>query len=253
MTLPEMHLAEEAVTAYVDGLLSPSADERARRHLGGCPECRADVDAQREIRSLLGGAPDPTLPPGLFDRLMDVPMTAPLGGPGSDDAELVLSADGAHLGWAPVRRSGFGPRLVERTRADRIAEPVGAGAPLVAATATAFAPVRRPAAPAVVSRPAGRTGPGRPAVPVSMPRRLRRHRRGLAVSLAGLAFGVIASAGTGAAPGTAAPAPGTVLPGQTPAQLTTVSNRSPLQATTFSFSRSSGSTDLVTDRAAAPR
>ncbi|HEX6756315.1 MAG TPA: zf-HC2 domain-containing protein, partial [Mycobacteriales bacterium] len=26
------------MTAYVDGLLSPAADERARRHLAGCAE-----------------------------------------------------------------------------------------------------------------------------------------------------------------------------------------------------------------------
>jgi hypothetical protein len=190
-------------------------------------------------------------------------MTADLGG-GPDDADLVLFADGGQLGWAPARHSRFGPRLVERTR---LVEPVGAGAPLGAATAMAAslagpagpagpagaAAHRRPAVPVSASRPTGGSGPGRISVPVTVPRRLPRHRRSLAVSLAGLAFGVIASAAGTAAPSTAAPATGTVSPGQVPAQLATVVSRSPLQASTFSFSRSSRATELVADRATRPR
>jgi hypothetical protein len=246
VTLPEVHLAEEAVVAYVDGLLSPPAHDRAQRHLAGCAECRADVDVQRQVRALLRGSDGPSLPSGLLGRLMDVPMTADLGS-GPLDAELVI--DGDRLGWAaPAGRPAFGPRLVERTRT---VEPVGAGAPvgaLAAMAAAVPAGSRRPAATATASRPAGSAGPGRTGVGVAVPRRLRRHSRGLAVSLAGLAFGVIASAAATGASGAAAPTSGTVVPGQTPPQLATVgSNRSPLQATTFSFSRSSGRSNLVAD------
>jgi anti-sigma factor RsiW len=232
VTLHEVHLAEEAVVAYVDGLLSPSAAARAERHLVGCAECCADVAAQREMRSFLRGSGGPALPTGLMSRLLDVPMTADLGS-GPLDAELVV--DGDRIGWAaPTRRAPSGPRLVERTRT---VEPVGAGAPIGAMAAVA----RRPVAAAPSSRPSGSSGPGRPAV--GMPRRLRRHRRGLAVSLAGLAFGVIASAAATGTPGAAGPAPGTVVPGQPPTQITVGGN--PLQATTFSFNRSSGRSALV--------
>lgn len=233
MTLPEVHLAEEAVVAYVDGLLPSSAAARAERHLAGCAECCADVAAQREMRAFLRGSGGPSLPTGLLGRLLDVPMTADLGS-GPLDAELVI--DGDRLGWAaPARRPASGPRVVERTRT---VEPVGAGAPL-GAVATM---VRRPTAPPP-SRPAGSTGPGRAAVGV--PRRLRS--RGLAVSLAGLAFGVIASAAATGTTGAAGPTSGTVVPGQPPTQITVGGN--PLQATTFSFNRASGRSALMADPA----
>lgn len=185
MTLPESHLAEDALTAYVDGMLSRSADCRAARHLHGCPECRAAVDAGREAKVLLAATPDPDLPTGLLARLLDVPMTADLGVP-----DGVLAVDGADLGWAsgPAPEE---PRVVERR----------------VATATATAPARpRPSVrPVGAARPANRGA------------RARRTRRGLAVSLAGLAFGVIASAATAPATGSAAPRPG--IPGSTPAPL----------------------------------
>ena len=87
MTLPDLHLSEDALAAYVDGILSPAADERAAKHLRSCAECRAAVDVEREAKALLGAAPDPSLPAGLMARLLDVPMTADLGGdrPGAGD------------------------------------------------------------------------------------------------------------------------------------------------------------------------
>jgi len=108
VTLPELHLAEEALAAYADGRLSPSADERAARHLRFCAECRAAVDAEREAKALLGAAPDPALPAGLLARLLDVPMTADLGG-----TDRVLAFDGTELGWT-TERAPEEPRVVER-------------------------------------------------------------------------------------------------------------------------------------------
>jgi hypothetical protein len=219
VTLPDVHLAEEALAAYVDGVLSPGADERAERHLRGCAECRAEVDAQREAKALVAAAPDPQLPAGLLAKLLDVPMTADLGG---GDRVLVVAGD--ELGWATGLAAGpEDPRLVERTRA---ATPAAPGT----------APSGRRSG--VAARPAGASGPGRPPRPsATLARaadRSRRRRRGLAVSLAGLAFGVIASAASTTAPGTAAPArPGT---GSAPAQLV-VGPSVPLQANTFQFSR----------------
>ena len=220
MTLPDVHLAEEALAAYVDGVLSPSADDRAERHLRGCAECRAAVEAQREAKTLIAAAADPELPAGLLAKLLAVPMTADLGG-----GDRVLAVAGDELGWATdlaVRPAD--PRLVERTRT---AAPAGPG----------IAPSGRRSGAA--ARPAGRSGPGRqPRPPATVARGARRsrRRRGLAVSLAGLAFGVIASAASSTAPGTAAPPRTGTGPASSPTQLV-VSRSVPLDMSTLHFSR----------------
>jgi hypothetical protein len=197
VTLPDLHLAEEALAAYVDGLLSPSADDRASRHLRACAECRAEVDAGREAKALLAATPDPVLPAGLLARLLDVPMSAPL-----DVPDGPLAVDGESF--------GFGGRVVERR-----------------ATAPAPARPRGSVRPMGAARPAGRSARG------------RRTRRGLVVSLAGLAFGVIASAATTTAPGSAAPA----RPGEAPGPQTVrlqVGTTSPMDAgRTFLFRNNS--------------
>ena len=102
MTLPDLHLAEDALAAYVDGILAPAADERAARHLRSCAECREAVDAEREAKALLGASPDPLLPAGLMARLLDVPMTADIG-----VTDRILAIDGDELGWSTGRHSGW--------------------------------------------------------------------------------------------------------------------------------------------------
>ncbi|HST67765.1 MAG TPA: zf-HC2 domain-containing protein, partial [Mycobacteriales bacterium] len=181
MTLPDLHLGEDALVAYVDGMLSPAADERAAKHLRSCAECQAMIDAEREAKALLGATPDPGLPAGLLARLLDVPMTADLGSPALGTPDRVLAVDGDSFGWS-TGGSPF-PHVVERR-----------------ATAPAPARARAGVRPSGAARPAGRSV------------RSRRTRRGLAVSLAGLAFGVIASAATTTAPGSAAPS----RPGEAP-------------------------------------
>jgi len=219
VTLPDVHLAEEALAAYADGVLSATAAERAERHLRSCAACRAEVDAQREAKALMAAAPDPELPPGLLARLLDVPMTADLGG-----GDRVLAVAGDEFGWAtdPASRPED-PRLVERTRT---VAPTGPGA----------APTGRRSG--VAARPAGASGPGRqPRPPATVARgtgRVRRRRRGLAMSLAGLAFGVIASAASTTAPGSAAPPRTGTAPG--PSSVV-VSRNVPLDMNTLRLNR----------------
>jgi anti-sigma factor RsiW len=216
VTLPELHLAEEALAAYADGRLSPSADERAARHLRFCAECRAAVDAEREAKALLGAAPDPALPAGLLARLLDVPMTADLGG-----TDRVLAFDGTELGWT-TERAPEEPRVVERR-------------------ATAAAPGRRhdQVRPVGAARPAARSG------------RSRRTRRGIAVSLAGLAFGVIASAATSSVTGSAAPRPAS--PGSIPDQRVTVGTGTSMDLTrSFPFRRPASTTPALVPTAPTP-
>lgn len=218
MTLPDVHLAEEALAAYVDGVLSPAAAERAERHLRSCAECRTAAEAEREAKVLVAAAPDPELPAGLLARLLEVPMTADLGGP----PDLVLAVDHGELGWAASGRSArpVEPRVVERSRTTGPATGTGAG--------------RRPSG---AARPAGPAGAGAPSRRGSVVRP-RRGRRGLAVSLAGLAFGVLASAASTGGTGTAAPARPGSAPGQVPAQLVVgPSARASMEAGTIRFDR----------------
>ena len=192
MTLPDLHLSEDALAAYVDRTLSATADDRAARHLRSCAECRTAVDVEREAKALLGAAPDPSLPAGLMARLLDVPMTADLGG-----TDQVLAIDGDRLGWS-TGSTNSDTRVVERRAA-------------------------APARPRPQVRPAGATRPaGRSA-------RARRTRRGLAVSLAGLAFGVIASAASAGA-GAAATARVGDVPGPSSTRLV-VGSTAPMDVT----------------------
>jgi Putative zinc-finger len=209
VTLPELHLSEDALAAYVDGILAPGADERAAKHLRSCAECRAAVDAEREAKALLGAAPDPDLPAGLLARLLDVPMTADIGDTGVGGADRILAIDGEKLGW-----STGDTRVVERR-------------------ATAPARPRPQVRPAGAPRPAGRSA------------RSRRARRGLAFSLAGLAFGVIASATSTTGAGSAAPA----RPGEVPGSSTTrlvVGSTAPMDVSrAFLFRRPAGGGTLT--------
>jgi Putative zinc-finger len=192
VTLPDLHLSEDALAAYVDRTLSSTADDRAARHLRSCAECRRAVDVEREAKALLGAAPDPRLPAGLMARLLDVPMTADLGG-----TDQVLAIDGDRLGWS-TGSTNSDTRVVER-RAAVPARP------------------RPQVRPAGAARPAGRSA------------RARRTRRGLAVSLAGLAFGVIASAASAGA-GAAATARVGDVPGPSSTRLV-VGSTAPMDVT----------------------
>lgn len=180
MTFPDVHLAGEAVAAFVDGELGSVAQVRARAHLDRCTECRRAVDEQREVSRRVSGAPEPQLPAGLLRALREIPMTADLG-----PADMVLAVDhgGLVFGTASTRLLDppvpSGPR---RTGSQPSGPPPGfrpSGLPPVT-------PARRgPQDGRPGSYPASRA-PGRA-------RRASRTRRALAGAVAGLAFGVFAA------------------------------------------------------------
>lgn len=103
MSIPESHLAQEAIAALVDGELSGGAANRAARHLTGCAQCRMAVAAQREAKDALQHDVDVAVPGDLLSRLQAIPFTA--SGPGSGLGSLSagaegLTATGAGGSWA---------------------------------------------------------------------------------------------------------------------------------------------------------
>ncbi len=98
MSIPESHLAQEAIAALVDGELSGGAANRAARHLTGCTQCRLAVQAQREAKAALQRDADVAVPGDLLSRLNAIPFTADVpngGGLGG------LSAGGGGLTAGP--------------------------------------------------------------------------------------------------------------------------------------------------------
>ncbi|MGY1743982.1 anti-sigma factor family protein [Blastococcus sp. SYSU D00695] len=85
MSLPESHLAQEAIAALVDGELGSGPAARAARHLTGCASCRLAVQAQREAKEALHRATDVAVPGDLLSRLREIPFTTdvPGAGPGA--------------------------------------------------------------------------------------------------------------------------------------------------------------------------
>src|SRR5674536_74046 len=69
------HLGDLAA-AVVDGELGHDARDRALAHLAGCLPCRADVDAQRQIKARLGAMERSDVPSTLAARLAAVPGAA---------------------------------------------------------------------------------------------------------------------------------------------------------------------------------
>lgn len=80
MSIPESHLAQEAIAALVDGELGAGPAGRAARHLSGCAQCRMAVQAQREAKDALHSCADVTVPGDLIDRLRAIPFTAEIPG-----------------------------------------------------------------------------------------------------------------------------------------------------------------------------
>ncbi|GAA4740024.1 hypothetical protein GCM10023328_21390 [Modestobacter marinus] len=114
MSIPESHLAQEAIAALVDGELSGGAANRAARHLAGCVQCRMAVTAQREAKDALRRGVDVAVPGDLLSRLQAIPFTAagPGGGLGSLSAGAEgLTATGAGGSWAiPLAPAEDAPR-----------------------------------------------------------------------------------------------------------------------------------------------
>ena len=82
MSIPESHLAQEAIAALVDGELPAGPAGRAARHLSGCVQCRVAVEAQREAKEALHGSRDVAVPGDLMSRLCAIPFTTDVPGSG---------------------------------------------------------------------------------------------------------------------------------------------------------------------------
>jgi hypothetical protein len=146
MSIPESHLAQEAIAALVDGELSGGAAGRAARHLGGCAQCRMAVAAQREAKSALQRDVDLTVPGDLLSRLKAIPFTADVPGSGGLGT-LSAGADGLTLSgsggsWAiplappepPTRPDTGGGRWLRRGMTGAALAGIGLGVAVLAVT-----------------------------------------------------------------------------------------------------------------------
>jgi anti-sigma factor RsiW len=95
MSLPESHLAQEAIAALVDGELTAGPAGRAARHLAGCLQCRLAVEAQREAKEALHDSRDVVVPGDLMSRLCAIPFTTEVSGPGGQGlGDMAAGPDG---------------------------------------------------------------------------------------------------------------------------------------------------------------
>jgi anti-sigma factor RsiW len=121
------HLHELAA-ALADGELDHDARDRAFAHLAGCAQCRADVDVQRRMKSLLANQPDPAPSAELLARL-----SAVTAGPWSTERD---TAGAAPRSRRARRRAG----RVRSARAPRLTRPrAAAGAVTVVGAALGLA------------------------------------------------------------------------------------------------------------------
>ncbi|MEB3365999.1 zf-HC2 domain-containing protein [Saccharopolyspora mangrovi] len=123
--LPEQHLALDALVAFVDGELSPSAHDRAVAHLAGCPACAADAAAQRQARAAVRAADTPSVSPQLLQALQAIPSSAELP---AQPENLALTSDGQLVTVSRpnrVKRFGGGPVLGSSTPLGGSQQPLG--------------------------------------------------------------------------------------------------------------------------------
>ncbi|MBW0125124.1 zf-HC2 domain-containing protein, partial [Pseudonocardia oceani] len=77
----QTHLTSDAVVAFVDDELAQRPHARASAHVAICPDCAAEVVAQRQARTALRGASCPSLPSSLLMSLRSIPQDTELPGP----------------------------------------------------------------------------------------------------------------------------------------------------------------------------
>lgn len=92
--LPDSHLLPDAVVAFVDAELSAAAQERAAEHLVHCAACAGEVSAQRQARTAVRGAQEPSMSAGFLASLRAIPDDTELSGMPSVMGELAVSRDG---------------------------------------------------------------------------------------------------------------------------------------------------------------
>jgi hypothetical protein len=123
--LPEQHLMPDAVVAFVDGELSPLAQQRASEHIAKCPFCASETKTQRQARSAVRSAGDPGAPAGLLAALRAIPIDTEL--PGGPD-NLAIGPDGQLVA---IQRPERVPGLVGRTSAGFGESPALGGKPMM--------------------------------------------------------------------------------------------------------------------------
>ena len=96
--------------ALADGQVGPEERERLLAHAAGCPGCRSELRAAREVKAKLGRLTQPEVPSDLTSRLLSLPgmSSGPLGGSAAAPAP--------------------GPGFPSRFPAPAALEPVGAAA-----------------------------------------------------------------------------------------------------------------------------
>jgi anti-sigma factor RsiW len=118
VTIPESHLAQEAIAALVDGELAPGPAQRAAKHLFGCAQCRLAVEAQREAKEALHRSRDLAVPGDLLSRLQAIPFTADV--PGSGDTLAAgpdqLTLTGPAGSWAVPLGRQESPHRADQAR-----------------------------------------------------------------------------------------------------------------------------------------
>ena len=84
------HLSTEAIAAFVDNELRLTPHLRAASHLSLCPQCAAEVEAQRQARSALRESRPIAIPSSLLGQLSQIPLhsanTASTADAGADQA-----------------------------------------------------------------------------------------------------------------------------------------------------------------------
>ncbi|MCT7354879.1 zf-HC2 domain-containing protein, partial [Streptomyces sp. 15-116A] len=118
--LAEQHLGDR-LSALVDGELGHDARERVLAHVATCAKCKAEVDAQRRLKSVFAQAAPPPPSESLLARLQGLPGGgdldgggSPLGGGLPGGASGVFGAkrgDRFEFAYAPARRHAPAPAL----------------------------------------------------------------------------------------------------------------------------------------------
>ncbi|MCP2255309.1 putative zinc-finger [Prauserella aidingensis] len=126
--LPESHLLPDAVVAFVDNELSTGATERAAEHLAHCPWCAAEVDAQRQVRSAVRDADEPSMSAGFLASLRSIPQDTELD---QTPDNLAVTEDGQLVAvQRPDRVAGLRGRSVGGSEALGASAPLGGSTPL---------------------------------------------------------------------------------------------------------------------------
>ncbi|MFD9824980.1 anti-sigma factor family protein [Streptomyces violascens] len=110
-TPAEQHLGDR-LAALVDGELDHDARERVLSHLATCAKCKAEADAQRNLKNVFAQAAPPPPSEGFLARLQGLPG-GPTGPGGDDDGSPFgggRQADGFFGGFGVLTPTAGGPQ-----------------------------------------------------------------------------------------------------------------------------------------------